>query len=457
MQRFWENRLIRFLISGAIAAGLILTLPGCIYGTQYYLFIATIVLLFLIVNLAPFFGRFPIVTHIARIALGGLLIFSGAIKANDPLGFAYKNQEYFEIFGKAFPCNMGSEEQPDGKPVSELPADYDTRESVVKGMWEFFHDHALALSIIICIVEIILGGMILLGIRVKLTLWLILLMMVFFSFLTFYSACCNQVKTCGCFGDFIKLSPWGSFWKDMVLMVLIALLFAGKDNINPVFRPMFTTFFLVIIVGFALWLPWYTYNHLPVFDFRPYQPGTDLCKTRVSIPDDIKWYYTYKNKATGESKEFEQVPDSTWEYVSYRNEVIKPGVPSQIMDFSISSAEGDLTDSLLNMKGYKFFLVSYDLTAADRDEQGQINDFYALAKQDKMPFFCLTASVQEDINKFKSETSAAYPFYFTDATALKTVIRANPGLVLMKDCIVIEMWHNNDFPSYNDVKSKYLK
>lgn len=457
MQKLWENKLIRFIISGAIAALLIFTLPGCIYGLQHYFFIGTIVLLFLIVNLAGFFGRYAPVTQIARILVGGLFIFSGAIKANDPVGFSYKMEEYFEIFGKGFPCKMGSAADPEGAAVQEAAADV-KQESMIKPMWDFFSDHALFIAVLMCIAEIILGGMILLGIKPNLTLWLLLAMIVFFSFLTFYSACCNQVKTCGCFGDFIKLTPWESFWKDLILLILIALLFAGKEHISAVGRPLLQMVLFIIVIGFAIWLPWYTYKHLPIFDFRPYAEGTDICKARVGIADEMKWYYTYKSKKTGESKEFEQIPDSTWEYVSYRNEVTKPGVPAKIQDFGITRIDGtDVTDSILQAPGYKFFLVSYDINYADRDEQGQINDFYSLAKQDKVPFICLTASVEGDIRKFTSETKAQYPFYFTDATALKTVIRANPGLVLLKGCTVVKMWHNNDLPSFNDVKEKYLK
>ena len=456
MRKVWENKLIRFLISGAISALLIFKLPGCLFGVQYYAFAITIIILFLLVNLAPVIGRFIWFTHVARILVGGLFIFSGAIKANDPLGFSYKLEEYFEIFGKGFPCNMGSEISPEGKPVGDLTVEEQGTGSHLKGMYDFFAEHSLALAIIICIFEIALGGMILLGYRVNLALWLSLLMIIFFSFLTFYSACCNQVKTCGCFGDFIKLTPWESFWKDLILLVLLAFLFVGKDNINPPFRPLLNAVLLFIIIGFAIWLPWYTYKYLPVFDFRPYAPGADMCKDRIGIADEMKWYYTYKKD--GVSKEFEQAPDSTWEYVSYRNEVIKPGVPAKILDFSINTPAGaDVTDSILNMKGYKFFLVAYDINNADRDEVGQINDFYTLAAQDGTPFIGLTGSVEDDIKKFRNETKAQYPFYNTDGTALKTMIRANPGLVLLNGCEVIHMWHNNSLPSYNDVKEKYLK
>lgn len=456
MRKIWENKLIRFLISGAIAALLILKLPGCLFGVQYYAFVITIIILFLLVNLAPVIGRYAWFTYGARILVGGLFIFSGAIKANDPLGFSYKLEEYFEIFGKGFPCNMGSQELPEGKALSELTAEEQGTGSHLKPMYDFFAEHSLALAIIICIFEIMLGGMILLGYRVNLSLWLSLLMIIFFSFLTFYSACCNQVKTCGCFGDFIQLTPWESFWKDLILLVLLAFLFVGKNNIHPPFKPLLNAVLLLVIILFAVWLPWYTYNYLPIFDFRPYKPGTDMCKDRINIPDEMKWYYTYKKD--GVEKEFEQAPDSTWEYVSYRNEVIKPGVPAKIVDFSINTTEGvDVTDSVLNAQGYKLFLVTYDINSADRDEQAQINELYAHAKQDGTPFIALTGSVENDISKFKAATKAQYPFYNTDGTALKTMVRANPGLVLLKGCEVIEMWHNNSLPSYSEVKEKYMK
>lgn len=452
IRKIWENRLLKFLISGTLTALLIFSLPECLYGLQYYFFAGTFVLLFLIVNLSVFFGRFPAATNAARIAVGGLFIFSGAIKANDTLGFSYKMEEYFEIFGQGFPCNMGSEADPEGAAPSG-----EASESSVKWLWDFFHRNALVLSVIMCVAEIILGGMILLGIRVNLTLWLLLGMIVFFSLLTFYSACCNQVKTCGCFGDFIKLTPWQSFWKDIVLLILIGLLFAGKENINPPFSSVLNTVMMIIVIAFALWLPWYTYNHLPIFDFRPYKVGTDICSDRIGVPDKMKWYYTYRKG--GETKEMEQtMKDTTWEMVSHRTEIIEAGKPASIQDFTIRNLKNeDVTDSILKLPGYKFLLVSYSLGKADRDGQGQLNDIYTLAKQEGIPFICLTASVDEDIKKFVPETKAAYPFYFTDETALKTMIRSNPGLVLLKGCEVVEMWHNNDLPSYNDVKAKYFK
>jgi hypothetical protein len=460
MRRIWENKIIRFIITAAIAALLIYTLPGCVFGTKYYAFVASIVILFLLINLASYVGQWSWLTWSARILVGGLFIFSGGIKANDPLGFSYKMEEYFEIFGKGFPCNMETAAQQEAAAAvhQETPAETaPVKESVLKPMWDFFAKHALFLSVLMCSVEIILGFMILFGMRTNLTLWLLLSMIVFFSFLTFYSACCNQVKTCGCFGDFIKLEPWQSFWKDAILLVLIAILFAGKENIRPLFNPFMEIIMLLLVIVISFGFPYYTYKHLPIWDFRPYKPGSDMCKGRIGIPDEVKWYYTYKSKKTGESKEFEQVPDSTWEYVSYRNEVTKPGVPAQILDFSITGADGtDYTDSLLNAPGYKLLLVSYNINEADKDEQGQINDLYNLAKQDGKTFICLTASVMEDVDKFKAETNAKYPFYFTDGTALKTMIRANPGLVLLKGCTVVEMWHNNDLPSYNDVKVKYM-
>jgi hypothetical protein len=452
IRKIWENRLLKFLISGAITALIIFTLPGCLYGLQYYFFAGTMVLLFLIVNLSSFFGKFPLVTTTARIAVGGLFIFSGAIKANDTLGFSYKMEEYFGIFSQGFPCDMSSEESPEGA------GDAGKNEgSMMSWLWNFFHEHALALSVIICIAEIILGGMILLGIRVELTLWLLLGMIVFFSLLTFYSACCNQVKTCGCFGDFIKLTPWQSYWKDMVLLVLIALLFAGKENINTPFNPVLQTIAMIIVIAFALWLPWYTYNHLPIFDFRPYQTGTDICKDRQGIADKMKWYYTYKKG--NELKELDkQLKEQGWELVSHRTVITEAGKPAPIQDFHIRTREGEeVTDSILNMPGPRFLLISPLLKKADRNEQGQLNDLYTLAKQEGIPFICLTASGEDDIRSFISETNAAYTFYITDETALKTMIRANPGLVLLKGCEVAAMWHNNDLPSYNDVKAKYFK
>src|SRR5436190_15347268 len=204
MKNFLSSKLFRFIWSAAIALLLFVTCPPCFSKTTLGIVLA---ILLLLVNGAPVISRWAWLTHIARILVGCLFIFSGFIKANDPLGFSYKLKEYFEVF------------QNDTGMV----------------FFEYFAHIALPLAILICASEMILGVMLLLGYKRDLTLGLLFAQIAFFTFLTFYSACYNKVTHCGCFGDFLPLRPWESFWKDVALLILITLLFSGKENIQPLF------------------------------------------------------------------------------------------------------------------------------------------------------------------------------------------------------------------------------
>src|SRR3954466_4402980 len=207
MKNFLSSKIFRFIWSAGLAVLLFMFCPPCFSKTTLGIILA---ILLILVNGADYVGRLNWLTQAARILVGGLFIFSGFIKANDPLGFSYKLKEYFEVFqadtGMAF--------------------------------FEYFAHVALPLAIIICASEIVLGVMLLIGYRRDLTLGLLFAQIAFFTFLTFYSACYNKVTHCGCFGDFLKLQPWESFWKDVALMILITILFAGRVNIRPAFTPM---------------------------------------------------------------------------------------------------------------------------------------------------------------------------------------------------------------------------
>jgi len=367
-----------------------------------------------------------IITNIARVFVGLLFIFSGFIKANDAVGFGYKLVEYFEVFGTHFMVPL-----------------------------------ALPLAMFICIFEIILGFTLLLGAKLKLTLWLSLLMIVFFTFLTFYSAYFQKVLSCGCFGDAIPLTPWQSFYKDLILLVLILLLFIGKQHINPLVGERFEKFLLIVVLTASTAFPIYTYNYLPIIDFRPYAIGKNIPEQTKGIPDELKYFYKLKDKKTGEEKEFDKWPDGwdvQYDYVDSRTEVTKKGVEPKVKDFSISNLEGsDYTQDIIENPEYNFLLICYDLEKADTDAFGKINDFEALCKQDSVTFVALTSSGKETIEKFKSDVKTNVSFFNTDGTVLKTMIRSNPGLMLLKGGTVIDMWHYHSFPSYNDVKEKYLK
>jgi len=307
----------------------------------------------------------------------------------------------------------------------------------------------------------VLGIMIIIGARKKLTLWLLLLTILFFSFLTFYTAHYNKVLECGCFGDAIPMTPWQSFGKNMVLLFLILILFMGSKYILPSFSKMTENAIVVLFTVACFAFSAYCYNYLPVIDFRPYKPGTDIKKDMKGIPDVLKYYYTLKNKKTGATQEFAQFPpnyQNDWDYVSNRTETIKKGIEPKIKDFSITSiASGnDVTDSVLSNPNYNFILVSLSLSDANKNPEviKKINDLATDCLKNHVGFICLTAEDNE-VEKYAQQYHPPYSFYTTDGTVLKTMIRSNPGLILIKGGVVIADWHYHSIPDYNSVNQKY--
>lgn len=473
---FLKSRLFRLIASLGLAALFYFLCPPCFNKT--YLLVV-LVLLVLILNLDKYIGKAAFLTHITRIAVGGLFIFSGFIKANDPAGFSYKLNEYFEVFGQGFSCDMKVE----GAAVAGCPCKPDAVSatsvtpvapptSALKPLWEFFAEHSLFLAIFICGIEIVLGIFLLIGFQTRISLWLFLGMIVFFSFLTFYSACCNKVTSCGCFGDAIKLTPWESFWKDLILLILIALLFAGKENIRPISSNSIMMAALVGIGTFASFaFPVYTYRHLPIIDFRPYAIGTNIytathekdpattgCQ-RDSTVYEFYYFQSKQDSIAGKFKRFtmDSLPDSTWNYYCRYDMKVRTGnCAATIMDFNITDPESgaNLNDSLLQKKGVQFLVIMYDITLADRAVMGKVNLFYDAAAKAGTPFNALASVTPEQTTNFRTETGAKYPMLTVDQTALKTVIRSNPGLVMLRDGIVVAMWHYNDWPTYEEAMSQ---
>lgn len=482
MKQFFSSRLFRLIISISVALLLFFLCPPCFSRVWLGIVLG---LLLLLVNLDQFIGRFASVTWVARILVGGLFIFSGFIKANDPVGFGYKMKEYFEVFEQGFSCDMKlptvkaagipcEKEQHAATTTETKPA---PKPGAFKWLWDFSKEHSLAIAIFICAIEMVLGVFLLLGFKPKLTLWLLLGMIVFFSFLTFYSACCDKVKSCGCFGDFLPLTPWQSFWKDLILLILITLLFAGANNIQPVVRRSGILWGLVAVFTFiSFWIPVHTSRHLPFFDFRAYKIGTNLFKAKLyknpakkeCIPDTTLFHFYYKKGDQVRDVEMKSpekdtsihvvLPDSTWEFFCNTSTIIfKGNCNPTIQNFFIRdmATDGELTDSLLLMKGAQFFLVMYDVAEADRGQMKEINAFYEQCQKNHIPFNAIVHSDTTQIKSFRKETKAAYPIYNGDDVELKTMIRANPGLIYLQDGTVKAMWNHRDIPTFADFKNEY--
>ncbi len=364
-----------------------------------------------------------------RIFVGALFIFSGLIKANDPIGFSYKLNEYFEIFGT-----------------------------------DWMIPFSLSISVIMCAFEVLLGIMLLLGARIKLTLTLLLLMIVFFASLNFYSGYFDKVRECGCFGDAIKMTPWQEFTNNCIMLVMTVLMFFGKDHLRPLFGKKLENIIVFIFLAGSFGFPLYTYNYLPIKDFRPYAIGKNILEGMKLPPnakcDSVVMTFVYEKAGKQFELTTEQLKtiDSTCKFVDRHDKLIRKGDEPAIHDFSLVSAKdgNDYTEAILNYNDYYFFLVAYDLDKTNKDIFGKINDFAKLCRQDTVPFICLTAS-SDRIESFKKATGTDMDFYLTDQTTLKTMIRSNPGLMLLKKGTVMDMWHYHSFPSFTDVKEKYFK
>ena len=358
-----------------------------------------------------------LLTNLSRILTGGLFIFSGFIKANDPMGFGFKLEEYFEVFGTLFMVPL-----------------------------------AMPMAIIICVFEVLLGIWLLLGKYKKLTIRLLLLMIVFFTFLTFYSAYFDKVTDCGCFGDAIPLTPWQSFTKDVILLILILILLAGEKHIKEVSPAKLGNRIATIGTLISLIFPLYTYRYLPIKDFRPYKIGNDVVELSKTIRQpDIEMVFIYEKD--GEQFEFpaDALPSNLGDYtfVDRKDKVIDPGEPAPIHDFIFSDEQGDTsaTGVFLGQKGYKLLTVQYDLEKTDLDLQDDMELLEKQLLEKNIPSYHVCAANTEQIEGLN--TSMTY--YTVDKTALKTIIRSNPGLVLFKDNTIIMKWPSTRFPSVDDV------
>lgn len=365
---------------------------------------------------------------ISRILVGAVLIFSGFVKGIDPLGTKYKFVDYFEAFGL-----------PELEPTT------------------------LPLAILLIAFEFLLGVALISNFRTKITSWITLVFMGIFTLLTFYLALENPVQDCGCFGDAIILTNWETFWKNVIIMIFVVIIYIKRNEFQNTLRPMHQYSIMGLGLVVILAINYYSYNHLPMIDFRPYNVGANIPE-KMKIPEDApqpKYKTVLKYKKDGEVKEFSinNLPDSTWQWVETKNILIEEGYQPPIHDFTISTLDGkDITDIILERKEPTFLLIAYDLKEASGEHVEEINELARFARsRDKKSFICLTASLEKTIRRYKAITGAPYKFYNTDEITLKTIVRSNPGLILIKEGTILDKWHHNDLPSVKEIKEKYYK
>lgn len=366
--------------------------------------------------------------YISRIIVGIVFIFSGFVKAIDPLGSTYKFIDYFEAFGMDF--------------LSSL---------------------AFPLAILLSAIEFVIGFSLLFSTRKRLTSWALLLFMSFFTILTFILALYNPVSDCGCFGDALIMTNWQTFGKNIFLMIFTLILFYNRNKFETSWNIKNQWIFISIPLVVSILISVYCYQNLPLIDFRPYRIGTYIPEKMITPQDAPKAEYEtiLVYQKNGKEKEFTltNLPDSTWEWVSTENKLLSAGYIPPIHDFTISTSLGnDITEVILNDPKFTFLLVAYDLKKTSLKNIAEINKLAEFAKESgKCNFICLTSSVESEMNEFKEKTLASYMFFNTDEITLKTIVRSNPGLVLLKKGVVIGKWHHRNIPSNKDITEKYLE
>ncbi len=359
-----------------------------------------------------------VVDQFSRFFVGGLLIFSGLIKLNDPIGTQIKLEEYFEVFAEDF----GS-------------------------LFHYFIPWALEIGMILIILEVVLGVAILIFWRMNLSAWLLLLMMTFFTFLTFYSAYFNKVTDCGCFGDAIKLTPWESFTKDVVLMVFVSHLFWYRKSYQPVLRTREGNGVVLVVVLISFFLGIYAIKHLPFIDFRAYRTGNNIPQQMLPQEQPIIEYTFEKDGKEVRATQF-LTSDEGYKYIS--SEVLnKDKAKPKITDYSVSSAEGE-DKTQYTFEGARLLIVIFDVQKASTEN---IKEVTTLTNQleGKVDCFVLTSSGSDSMEAFRHEHQLGVPYYFADATVLKTIIRSNPGIALWNNGTVLGNWHHNDTPSAEEI------
>ena len=369
-----------------------------------------------------------ILAGISRIALSIVFIFSGFVKAIDPLGSAYKFHDYFDAFHI-----------------------------------EFLEPIALPLAIILSSLEFIIGFALFMGVRMKIASRLVTLFMVIFTLLTLYIAIKNPVTDCGCFGDALILTNWQTFKKNLVLMLFVALVYIYRDRFTQLYATI--TEWIIVIAGivFIVILSIHCTRHLPIMDFRPYNIGTYIPEKMIvpeDAPADIYKTYLYYEK-DNVVKEFteENYPwdDTTWKFVDSKSILVKKGYEPPIHDFNITSPGGeDITDLVLQDQDYSFLLISYEIEKANREVFLLFKMLKDSLQQENFSFYCLTSSPSEEMESIRKEYNVNYNCYATDEITLKTIIRSNPGLVLLKEGMIIGKWHYNDWPLWENFKENTI-
>lgn len=363
-----------------------------------------------------------VILWILRIAVGLLFIFSGLVKANDPLGLTYKMNEFFEVWGMNFMLN-----------------------------------YSLGLSVCMIAFEIIAGFAMIVGNYFRLYVTLMLLLNIFFTFLTGYALYSGKIKECGCFGDCIKISNTATFYKDIALTGAVLFMWIFRYRVFPIFNKSAINFSIVLLGAFlAIGSQWWVLHHLPYHDCLPYKVGNNIWEKMKPEPwaTEAEFATSFVYEKNGVKQEFtaENYPwkDPSWKFVSSKSVEVKPATgQSEIHDFSLTDEDGeDITEDVMTAKGYVYIWFLREPAKAHIDNLDKIKALAKTAAERKIPFY-VACSAGRDICETYQEAwnMKDIPFLIIDGTVSKTVMRTNPGLMLLRDGVVQNKWSYKDYPA----------
>ena len=369
--------------------------------------------------------------HISRILVGITFIFSGFVKGIDPWGSAYKFTDYFNAMG-----------------LDWL-------------IWAAF-----PLGVILSFAEFAIGVALLWNVFIRFFSWLALLFMAFFLPLTLWIALKNPVTDCGCFGDALVISNWETFYKNVVLIILAIIVFSKRKTLaetrkgkaGHILAGVFTLVYIVLVV--------YSYKHLPIFDFRPYKVGVNIPEA-MSYPEDAEQdvyenIFYYRNKNTGEVEKFSEddypwQDTVNWEFDNTESILVQEGYHPPIHDFTITTPDDEnIIDFFIYDENYVFMVIAYNLEKSNTEAQPQINQLAKWAIENNFSFIGLTSTLFDNSQEFAEEHNVPYEFFNCDEITLKTIIRSNPGMVVLKNGTIVGKWHYNDIPTPEEFQNEFM-
>lgn len=371
--------------------------------------------------------------HISRILLGLTFVFSGFVKGIDPWGSAYKFTDYFNAFQMPWLTNL-----------------------------------AFALGILLAAAEFFLGVAMIFNFFIRLTSWFMLAFMLFFTGLTFVLALTNPVTDCGCFGDALVITNWQTFYKNIVLLALAIFIFVQRKNFASKNGPVLSIAMTGMTMVVYFYLVTYSYNHLPIIDFSPYKVSVnipDAMKIPEGAPKDIyENNLIYKNIKSGEEKAFTEAnypwqDTLNWKFLKMGDQkLIQKGYKPPIHDFRIETPEGeDIKDFFLYDEKGTFIVIASNLQKTNKEGFKKIAQLAIDAKHKGYNFIALTATSPDSFEAFKNETGAQFDFFNTDEITLKTIVRSNPGLILLKKGTILGKYHFNDIPKPEELEDQIPK